>query len=486
MYSPIKILKAIEYLISGGFEEAAIWALDKLLIDFPDCAGAHDKRAGLAFGKGDIQKACSHYQHAVEFEPDNADYLKNLGDIQYVIHKNAQEAIALYEKALSIDPDNAGTLLTCAHLLVASHRFEEATRYYERVLSLDPRKTEAQECLQKLSGISSQSKPVPVKTEEIRASADEKIRAGNFHEAATLLERLTLTDGANALAFNDLGVIYYELGQKDKAFSSYQKATDLEPHNILYLKNLADYIWIEKRDATAAMNIYIKILRLAPQDIEALLNCAQICMVLGKEQDARDFLNCVFNVEPLNDQAQNLMKQIDSRADTKAPTFNLDDLYFLAQNKAASGDNDGAVRILTQLLQQFPKHAMAHNDIGVLFYEMGDKREALKYYEMANRLAPDNPIILKNLADYYLFEQEDAEAAMRLYVGVLEKDPEDVDCLMASGFVCNLMGRNGDAMDFYQRVTSIDPWHKEAKQAIEQLTGRDPGHGTAIQYGAAQ
>jgi hypothetical protein len=58
---------------------------------------------------------------------------------------------------------------------------------------------------------------------------------------------------------------------------------------------------------------------------------------------------------------------------------------------------------------------------------------------------------------------------MQLYLSVLEKNPADVDCLLATGIVCMSLNQTEDARTFFQRVTAIEPANQKALQSLEQL-----------------
>jgi cytochrome c-type biogenesis protein CcmH/NrfG len=58
---------------------------------------------------------------------------------------------------------------------------------------------------------------------------------------------------------------------------------------------------------------------------------------------------------------------------------------------------------------------------------------------------------------------------MKLYLQVLENNPEDIEALMATGLVCACIGNAKDAKHFYNRVLELEPWNQEARQTIENI-----------------
>jgi tetratricopeptide (TPR) repeat protein len=105
----------------------------------------------------------------------------------------------------------------------------------------------------------------------------------------------------------------------------------------------------------------------------------------------------------------------------------------------------------------------------VRYYQQGEKRKALECYEKAVQIAPDHPVYQKNLADFYLVEEGRIKDALKLYVKVLEANPEDVECMLATGFVCVKMNNLDEARSFYERALEIEPWNADARQALTQL-----------------
>jgi Flp pilus assembly protein TadD len=120
----------------------------------------------------------------------------------------------------------------------------------------------------------------------------------------------------------------------------------------------------------------------------------------------------------------------------------------------------------------FPDFVLAHNDLGVLYYNTGNKDKALMHYEQAARLETGNITFKKNLADFYFVEQNRVEDALKLYVDVLAIEPEDVETLLITGHICVSLHKFDDAKVFYNRVLEIEPWNKDVRQNLETLESK--------------
>ena len=90
-----------------------------------------------------------------------------------------------------------------------------------------------------------------------------------------------------ARAHNDLAVMYYQTENSLKALAHYEKAHKLDPRNITYRKNLADFYFIELEWTGDAINTYLDILKDNPFDIEALNALGSISLQIGRREQAR-------------------------------------------------------------------------------------------------------------------------------------------------------------------------------------------------------
>jgi LPS sulfotransferase NodH/glycosyltransferase involved in cell wall biosynthesis len=114
----------------------------------------------------------------------------------------------------------------------------------------------------------------------------------------------------SAQSHNDLGVLYYQSGLKEKVLNHYQEAVRLNPHNTVFLKNLADFYYVELKNVIEALQIYNDILEIEPKDAETLQILGFICEDLQKYEDAKDFYTQVLAIEPHNHQARHRLDKL--------------------------------------------------------------------------------------------------------------------------------------------------------------------------------
>ena len=295
------------------------------------------------------------------------------------------------------------------------------------------------------------------------------IENGWYDVALNALEKLLGVHPQFAIAHNDLGVLYYNQGMKDKAQIHYEKAVEFQTENITFRKNLADFYYAELGRVEDALRIYLQLLETNPQDVEILLITGHICVALQKFEDAKDFYTRVLEIEPWHTDARQYLDKLPQNFSRNDVSKSIDEMYQDAQKAVVEDRGQEAIQTLEKLLVASPEHAQAHNDLGVLLYRAGDKILALDHYEKAVQFDPNNTTFQKNLADFYCIEQRQFEKSMRIYVRILENHAEDVETLMAVGYICENLDKTDDAKDFYHRVIEIEPWNLEARQKLDTL-----------------
>ena len=443
-------------------------SLQTVLELYPDHAPAHHDMGGALYQNGDHDNALLHLEKAVEIAPDNDIYKKSLADFYYTISGRVEDALAIYLEILDRNPANLEALQMAGHLSVSLQKFDNAEDFYKRVIEIEPWNQDAGQLLEKLQNRSKHDAK-PVSAEEQYANIQAMIIDGRQNEAINALETLLASHADFALAHNDLGALYYQQGDKDKALNYYESAFRLEAGNATFQKNLADFYYVEQGRVEDAMQLYLKVLEAQPEDPETLLILGHISVAHHKFEDAEGFYNRLLAVEPWHAEARENLAKLAKRPDSAAATVaSPEEEYEKIQGQIQNGDG-GAVNRLEKLLAAHPQFAPAHNDLGVLYYNQGDKEKALSRYEQAARLEPQNLNFQKNLADFYFVETGRVEDALSIYNDVLAIDPMDVEALMAMGLICEALERPEDAVHFYGRVLEVEPWNADARQRLENL-----------------
>jgi len=132
-------------------------------------------------------------------------------------------------------------------------------------------------------------------------------------------------------------------------------------------------------------------------------------------------------------------------------------------------DNAAIIEGIRQYLAKHPDFPEAHNDLGVLYAEVGEYDKAYDHYKRAASLDISNSTFQKNMADFQYFIQKDTSSALHTYTTLLKNNPLDTEVLYAIGYISSQIGRHDDAHVFFSRVIEIDPEHYEARCALNSI-----------------
>ena len=144
--------------------------------------------------------------------------------------------------------------------------------------------------------------------------------------------------------------------------------------------------------------------------------------------------------------------------------------YREAVLRAEQGMVAEAVKGLEELVQLSPEHAVAYNDLGVLYYRLGDTGRSLSAHEQAVRLEPQNPVFRKNLANLYYSALGRTDEAIHYFTEVLRDYPQDVETLLALGQISALNNLGEQARIFVNKALELEPWNKDAREFLDLIT----------------
>ena len=305
--------------------------------------------------------------------------------------------------------------------------------------------------------------------EEMYAEVQPLIEASDSEGAINALAKLLHTYPEYARAHCDLGALYFENGDKEKALEHYRESVNLDPDNTVYLKTLGDFNYSELGNTGDAMKLYHRVVEVNPKDVETLFMLGNMAVVENDFDAASQYYQRVLDIEPWNHEALTLFEKLERRTSHGDHDRSAESVYENSQELVQAGDIEAAIMELENLIDAHPENAQAHNDLGVLYYQSGKKEKTLAHYKEAVRLKPDELNFQKNLADFYCVEMGLVEDALEIYLKLLTEDPSDIETLMAAGYICKAMDRNEDAKLFFDRVLDIEPWNLEANESLNQL-----------------
>lgn len=449
--------------LQGLSPAEAIVRIKEFLATFPSCALAHNDLGVLYHQAGNPTLALAHHEKAARLQPGTILFRKNLADFYAVELGWLEEAVDIYLEVVKRNPRDTEALIALGQLgsALAGNSVLEAPV--------------AQQQLEAPSTSVVNAAPAPVKSEQnIYAEAQQLAGQGDLQAARQRLDELVSRQPANALYHNYLGVICYQLGDLEAAQRQYESAHQLQPANATFTRNLADLYFSATNRPDDAIYLYLDLLKVQPRDVETLVNLGHICKAVGREEESKTFYRRALEIEPWNSEARQALatsSTVPAQQQTvfRAPTKTVDELLTEARQLSQQGQAAQARELLEQATAHNPRSAVAHNDLGVVAYQLGDLGAAQVAYEQAVKLDPANSNFRKNLADLYFVAAGQPDDAIHIYLELFRQNPRDIEVLAALGQICQAVGRPDEAKTFYRQALEIEPWNREVREALAGL-----------------
>ena len=309
--------------------------------------------------------------------------------------------------------------------------------------------------------------------------AQSMMVAGDRQATLKRLEELVRSHPSFGKAFNDLGVLYANTDHKEKALAYYERAVRLQPDNIIFRKNFADFLCLRLGRVEDAVKNYVAVLDAQPNDVEALMSMAIICLARDFHEDAQYFLGRVLEIDPGNSIAQQKLAQLNEKIYTELNNKWAEDDYQRMKSEFAHKRVEDMIPHLEAWKATHSTHPGVYNDLGTIYHLIGDNEKALSNIQNAVELDPNNSNFRNDMADYLLTEMNDVDAALEAYHELLELRSNDIATLMKIGHLYAARKDFVEAEKYYKRVLDIDPDHQEALNFHKAIWNRRHSKDTA-------
>jgi tetratricopeptide (TPR) repeat protein len=148
---------------------------------------------------------------------------------------------------------------------------------------------------------------------------------------------------------------------------------------------------------------------------------------------------------------------------------------------AEHGDDNRALTLARQLLEQHPTFEPALKFQGTLLEDLGRGPEASASFQAALKLAPTDPKLLLKVGHYQM-EAGDNDDAITLFVRALKYAPRDRDTLYYLAQAYHFNGDNTLALKTIQRCLKVDPDNASVWQKYGELLYSSGDNETALHW----
>ena len=466
------------------------------------------------------EEALASYTRALEIDDKSAIAYLGRGECLMMLQKNV-EATADYEKALAMSSDRAAKqdiLRKLADLAFAQRDWEAAQGYYDRLVELDPRNEFLRmEYAQVLVKYRRYDKALEQYEELVKiAGRDVKARATTLRDMGDLYEKMGEDDKALAtyrkaqgyvkssnwlyreLEQRIIGVyrrtdrlqeyaedkakkwrspnydqamilaaLFDELGDEDKAYDYYKRASSRSSRAIDPRVKIIQILQ-RRGDNDGVIKAYLSLIRVAPSQARFQFDLAKIHFRNGDQKEAEKLLSRIrsrFRRDPdvlvqladtymrlgMRDDALDVYKQL-VRADPRNEVY----LTSLGEYYYQSGETQKAVETWEKLLDSNLPKPEAHAQLGLVLIEHNMVERGIRHYEKALELSPKDPEIRRGLAIAYELGR------------YWEKAVETWESLMVEGSPDSIVAEaRGRIINIYRRDNTLRTKIREFKEAFE-------------------
>ena len=184
--------------------------------------------------------------------------------------------------------------------------------------------------------------------------------------AQNLYNQVLKIDPNHTGAHNNLGDIFKDLGENQKAIGCFEKAIAINSNYAHAHYNLGN-TFKDLGELEKSKECYEKVISIDPNNSEALNNLGVIFQELRENQKAKECFEKAIEINPSRPQALNNLGVIFEQ---------------LGQNQKAKECYEKAIEIN-------PNFAEAHNQLGLIYNGLAENHKAIGYYEKAIEINPN-------------------------------------------------------------------------------------------------
>lgn len=374
-------------LLAQGQQADARKAFERSAAISPDYLPAAEKLIDFELADKQYPAAMGRAQQQIDKDPKRAQAWALRAKV-YLAQRDFAHAEPDLAKAIEIDPKFEAASLLLAQLYLAVNKQDQA--------------------IQKLNAFAEQNKSIPALV--LLASIHEKEK--NYAAARDAYEKLLAINGNNALALNNLAVVYSEhLDQIDKALDLARRARTNVPNNPSFADTLG-WIMFRKGDFRNALPLLQEGAAKLTDNPEVQYHLAMAQYMLGNESAARTGLQKAVQMPsafPQKDEAQQRLAILTMDAKTGDVRAALDAylqkqprdpvaLTRLARLQARDGSADQAIATYQKAIDANPAFAPALRDLALANLAKGvDDSKAFDIAGKARQAYPDDAELAKTL-----------------------------------------------------------------------------------------
>jgi tetratricopeptide (TPR) repeat protein len=293
-------------------------------------------------------------------------------------------------------------------------------------------------------------------------------------------------DPGNPALHNQLGLIYAESGQSDKAVQNFQKAIELA-RTQLTLLNTQEKAALSQRDSSATARIVLAGSKLSNDLSAAHSSLARIYDKLGQHDRVVAELDMLNHDISFGSGLAAAVAVKSSKESSPVHRLSSECLQKLARAEALSQANrlPEAMQLYKQVLKMDPQVSIAHEKLGLAAEGSGNFWLAKQELQAALSLNPADSNCNVHLGTVYQSLSEPAKARAE-FLKALNVDPKNTLALFHLANICAAQNQTAEAIRTYQKLVVINPSMPAAHNNLAMTFAMQRDYPHAIdEYGRA-
>lgn len=396
------------YLMGNELEKAKERA-DVVLASAPDSADGHALRGRSLLKEHSIQAAITHLKKAIEKDPTALQLYLDLG-AAYQSAGDSTKAEQTYNNAITTHPSSAIAWTARGDFYLLTGKQQEAEEDYKKSVELEP-------------------------DNEIAY-----IKLANFYritnrlaQAESICFKLVAKKPQRENPQIILGDFYTTVGEKDKAFASYQRATELKPDSPAARDRLLNHLLDAGKLDEAEQRVHT-LLTANGQDKTAQFFRARLLLSRGKGGEAVPLFQRLIKDEP------------------RIPALH----HFLGIALTQSNQLGQAVAALTEAIRLAPNAIESRTALASLQLTQGFYDLAIEEAQAALKLNPQNLLATITLGDAYL-RKNDWTNSRLAFETVRARLPKEPQPHIRLGMVARAEKKESDAISHFEEALQLNP-----------------------------
>ncbi len=434
------------------------------------------EQALAALEKGEAREAEKVLRPALREHPRDARALGLMGVILDA-QQRYDEAERYYNQAVEVNPHSASLLNNLGNHYLARGDTERARAAFARVVALQPDHPNANLQLARISVAEKEGSQAlaylgHLPPQDQAAPAARLLRAqaldlqGKRPEAMNVLAELERQTPREARVAFSIGMMYVSWKRYEDAERAFTQALEAEPTNFDVLYNLA-LAAMRAGHLDRAQEVFAVALQQRPEDLDTLYNLASLRSEQGHAEQAMGLLVQAQHLAPQRPDILLLMAQTAEKLGYYTDTAAALDQYLklkptddVARRErafalACTAKLDEALPDLRRYVQEHPKDASGLYELGMA-ETIHERDRALQHFNRALEIAPNFEAARYARAVLNFQAGRFSQAVEDLKL-VQKREPENFSALDTLGESYLRLGRRQEALDTLSRAAQLAP-----------------------------